>query len=359
MMLVHFMRWLKEHRPDVQFDVLVLNPPYSLMEEADFIENIYFWPQKNSKENSIKTILLTRTKARLKIRRFRKELVNNHYQLIYANTIRAFRMGVVLKKAFDSTVLLLHLHEMPTVIENVHPSFGETAGKADHIIVPSKLSRTQLLAAWPGLGISPKVVYECARTGKESNTSIDESARIIIGGAGTVHWRKGPDIFIQVARILQKKRPDLKVEFRWMGGFHGNEERIVAADLRKAGLENYVQFTGEVKDPAAFLSEISVFLLTSREDPFPLVCIEAGMQGKPIVCFQNASGTAEMLSGEFPEVIPYLDTEQMAEAVAYFVSNSEARKEAGNRNRDVFSRFDPESICPQLVSELDNAVNKT
>ena len=54
--------------------------------------------------------------------------------------------------------------------------------------------------------------------------------------------------------------------------------------------------TAEVHDNYAAMD---VFALTSREDPFPLVMLEAGGHGLPTVCFAGAGG-AEEFAGPAP-----------------------------------------------------------
>jgi glycosyltransferase involved in cell wall biosynthesis len=56
--------------------------------------------------------------------------------------------------------------------------------------------------------------------------------------------------------------------------------------------------------------------LPSREDPFPLVCLEAAAFEKPILCFENAGGMPEFVEEDAGFVVPYLDVEVMCQRVA-------------------------------------------
>lgn len=147
--------------------------------------------------------------------------------------------------------------------------------------------------------------------------SLDDD-ELVVGCMGTADWRKGTDLFLQMAALVRRRAPDLKVRFVWVG-FRPEWESIGHdADVRGLGLDDILTFAGEVADPASYLELMDVFCLTSREDPYPLVCLEAGALGVPVVSFDNG-GMRElaMASGEEPLLtrIPYLDVEQMADAV--------------------------------------------
>lgn len=59
--------------------------------------------------------------------------------------------------------------------------------------------------------------------------------------------------------------------------------------------------------------------MTSREDPFPLVSIEVGLLGKPIISFEKAVGTNEILQDAGGFIVPYLSIEDMAQkALLYY-----------------------------------------
>ena len=121
-------------------------------------------------------------------------------------------------------------------------------------------------------------------------------------------------MFLQVARIIKKKYPEANIQFVWVGN-EGTDKLIIDTDIKRLKLSNVVKFTGEVSNPITYFNNFDVFLLTSREDPFPLVCIEVAKLGKPIICFKGASGTAEVLEQGGGKVVSYLDVEAMATKV--------------------------------------------
>jgi glycosyltransferase involved in cell wall biosynthesis len=52
---------------------------------------------------------------------------------------------------------------------------------------------------------------------------------------------------------------------------------------------------------------MDAFALTSREDPFPLVVLEAADHGLPTLCFQDGGGANEFVRDDAGARVPYLD----------------------------------------------------
>jgi len=70
------------------------------------------------------------------------------------------------------------------------------------------------------------------------------------------------------------------IHFLWVGyaGDADDQQRLIH-DSILAGVGNRVHWTGEVSDPGRYFSEFDLFAMVSREDPFPLVCLEAALHG--------------------------------------------------------------------------------
>src|SRR5262249_46474149 len=119
----------------------------------------------------------------------------------------------------------------------------------------------------------------------------------IIGGVGTVASYKGTDLFIAVALRIRQLLPLQRLRFIWIGvEQHPDVRRLLEHDIERAGLTGVVDLLGETQDPTAFFNSLSLFLLPSREDSWPLVMLEAAAAGVPIVCFQRSGGAEEFVA---------------------------------------------------------------
>jgi hypothetical protein len=87
-------------------------------------------------------------------------------------------------------------------------------------------------------------------------------------------------------------------------------------EIEIAGLTGTFHLPGYRKDVSAFLSAANAFVLTSREDPFPSVVLEALYVGLPVMAFEGSGGIPDLLRGHaLGHVVPFADTVAMAAAV--------------------------------------------
>jgi glycosyltransferase involved in cell wall biosynthesis len=98
-------------------------------------------------------------------------------------------------------------------------------------------------------------------------------------------------------------------------------------------------------------------LLTSREDPFPLVCIETANLSKPIICFEKASGTTEIVSQGGGFIVPYLDVEAMAEKIILYYEDENKRIIDGKKANELFDAFTLDKIGSQLCEKIMAQLN--
>ncbi len=115
--------------------------------------------------------------------------------------------------------------------------------------------------------------------------------RPLVAMSGTADLRKGADIFFAVAKALPQ------FDFLWIGDWEFPDmplQNPVLAAFREDRLANLF-VSGQIENPFAYLDMADVFLLTSREDPNPLVVAEALALGKRCVCFTETGGSHVIL----------------------------------------------------------------
>ena len=163
----------------------------------------------------------------------------------------------------------------------------------------------------------------------------------LVLGAGSVQIRKGVDIFLTVAAETLRAGHRRRVHFLWIGhGYNPGHDLGYSVYLReqldRSGLRDHMTFLDEVSDLDPFYALADLFLLTSRLDPLPNVSIDAALRGIPIVCFQDASGIADlMLEDEDTAqgVVPHLDAAGAAEVILELVSDEARRQHFGDAMR--------------------------
>ncbi|MBL8778071.1 MAG: glycosyltransferase [Acidimicrobiales bacterium] len=266
-------------------------------------------------------------------------------------------------------VVVSHVHELGMAIAFALPDEAERRrwlDATDHFVAVADRVRDNLVEAE---GVDPALVsrhYEFVDADVVTAPPRTDAAELrrrvgipegapVVGAAGTQEWRKGTDLFLQLARRLEP-HPDAP-HLVWVGGgpAHLEIERL-AHDHASMGLADRVHFVGEQDHAVDWYRAFDVLVLTSREDPYPLVCLEAGLVGTPVVSFDNG-GMAELLDGENGLVVPALDVEAMAEAVGGLLADPEHRRAMGARlAQDVRSRHDTAVAAPRLYEQLQTVL---
>lgn len=163
-------------------------------------------------------------------------------------------------------------------------------------------------------------------------------------GIGPAGWRKGADRFVAVAHEVHRFRPD--VEFHWIGGVPSG------ADAWALGAELPVTWHLAAPDPWALVSRDALLLLPSREDPLPLVVLEAAVRDVPVVAAATG-GLAALLSEGRGLVVPGHDLVAMSDAVLGCVQDRDAAQHRAAMLRDhVLAHYTAEAIGPTWRAAL-------
>jgi glycosyltransferase involved in cell wall biosynthesis len=165
----------------------------------------------------------------------------------------------------------------------------------------------------------------------------------IVFSCGLAEWRKGPDVFLEVAKKLIAKMPT--VHFIWLGLLDNEYSKELVSSKEAWDVNNQVHMLPVSSDSRPYFEAMNVFFLSSREDPFPLVMLEAAHVGRPIVGVRASGGVNDFLSGlddllveswdvdgfvERIEALLALDSEQQA------VYQQELKKRAVNYSAALF-----------------------
>jgi len=230
------------------------------------------------------------------------------------------------------------IYELPTSIDDSlggRKAIEQTMGCSKRVIVASAFVRDRLANAY---AIDPTRL-EPIHTGVLARTPTDRAAAraeirrklgvpedtFVVLGCGSIHHRKGTDLFVHAAAETRRHATDLPLAFVWVGtdqngATFGNWCRH---DAERLGVTDIVHFVGVQHDPSRWFAAADAFALTSREDPFPMVCLEAIASGLGVVAFEGAGGAPEALldaAGDRGIVVPYMDTASMGRALARLAS---------------------------------------
>ena len=223
------------------------------------------------------------------------------------------------------------------VQDRVTEAFG--GGRARHVIIPT---------GYPLLATNLSDPAR-ERRGMLADMASDEEPFLVVA-CGTLDHRKGPDLFLQVAARVARCPAGQRARFVWIGDA---DDALYFSwlrhDVQLLGLTQVVQFAGSSSDVDPQIGAADVFLLPSREDPYPLVNIAALGAGVPVVAFAGAGGAPEAFGSTAGIVVPYLDVDAMAEAVLRLIADQALRQRLSVSGRH---RFEAEHTMGVFVDRL-------
>lgn len=235
----------------------------------------------------------------------------------YINTIVLSNYALLAAKIGQK--YLLQVHEMPSVYGIMKGDvFRKMVQGAEKVIVCSQFLREIFLKMRPA-GVH--LLYGAINTGIEVDSDKRKALRkqsgipedaFVWGMAGSTSYQKGFDLFARIALQFKNRQ----VHFVWIGQIkdHGYEyyvKELMAPDMERIHLPGKKQRSEFFE----YLNMIDGFILTSRNDSFPLVMIEAAYLGKPLVAF-DSGGVREFLKEgcgyvtegiNLPEILHYME----------------------------------------------------
>jgi glycosyltransferase involved in cell wall biosynthesis/2-polyprenyl-3-methyl-5-hydroxy-6-metoxy-1,4-benzoquinol methylase len=287
--------------------------------------------------------------------------------LVYSNTAAN---GMFLRNLASTSIpIVTHVHELEPTLESFGAdNFEEVKRHTGHFIACSQavsaclqqrhaISPAKITMVHEGIPIQSVVQRAAERTPAELKRwcgLADDAA--VIAACGFADWRKGPDLFLQLADSLRRELSGRKeLACVWIGRLPEDERgRMLLHDLRQLGLAESVKFIGEQENPYPWLALCDVFCLCSREDPFPLVMLEAAALSKPTVCFENAGGAEEFCARGGGFAGPYLDVAAMCERITQLLENEPLRRQAGKTAAQlVKNEFELGVIAPRILQVIE------
>lgn len=364
---LNFLKWFKKHS-DIPFQILLrdgglLEKEFRTLAPVCILSTGIqgFWGRQ------LNRIGLDKAVDYLVKSQVRRNFLDDNIALIYSNTVTN---GVILDAlSYLNCPVITHVHELEQWIQN-HTGldkFNLAKTNSSHFVAVSDAVRQNLLdnhfVPWNKID----VVNEFVPTSLANAIDILQSRHqvcaqegiphdaLIVGASGTTDWRKGPDLFVKVARQVISQT-ELPVYFIWVGG---ESKKFRFAALRNelrliTDFKGRVRFIGFRSNSLKYYAAFDVFALTSREDPFPLVMLETASLGKPIVCFDESGGAREFVSDDCGFVVPYLNVEAMAGKIVQLLRTPDLRNRMGQQAKHkVRSHYDISIIAPKLLKVIE------
>lgn len=189
----------------------------------------------------------------------------------------------------------------------------------------------------PSVPDESQVVRQAAEP-PDHTYSADE---LVVGTCGTVEHRKGADLWVEVAKKVRLELADRPIRFVWVGDI----VQPVSPNVQNLNVE----FVGPSPNPYAHMRRFDIVTLPSRDDPFPLVVLEAMLLGTPVVAF--AVGSVATQVGDAGIVVTPEDTDAFASGVVRLLSDDNERQRLGTAaHARVMDHYSTSAFAAALVN---------
>jgi glycosyltransferase involved in cell wall biosynthesis len=347
LLLLRLMRWLRQHSNIAP--LVLAKDDGELLTDYQALAPVVFWPPQEQPDER---------------RRLAAALRAANVALVYSNTLA--NGDVLAGLAPLGCPVLCHVHELGhwlrTRIEATDLA-AVVAATQRYVAVSQAVSDwlqrelgvpATAIARIPGFASSPALseAQRSARRRQVRDRLGIPGKSFVLGGCGTMDWRKAPELFVALARAVDRASPDAHLHAVWVGGADtGPQWEALRYDAERAGLGTRVHWVGNQPEVTDFYAAFDAFALTSREDPFPLVMLEAAAMRLPIVAFRDAGGSVEFVGDDAGAMVPYLDLAAMADAVRRLIEDPEGRRRLGAAAEARFlAGYEMEVVAPRILA---------
>ncbi len=255
-----------------------------------------------------------------------------NFDAIFCNTSTNGRLLESL--IFLNTPIVTRISEMETVIRqyDIEHQFDIVKKYTKLFIAVSESVKNDLINSFNIDSNKIKVIHgaiepiqEIPKINLRQNLGLPSNI-FIVGGSGTDLIRKGFDSFIHLAHTLNNQS---NLVFVWLGAERNFNFNLFLSDIKKMNLTDRFFILNQQSNPLSYYQEFDVFMLLSREDPFPLVALENGMLSNPILAFSQSGGVEELLYNT-NMLVPYFDFSALSKKIINYSANPELLMNDGN-----------------------------
>ena len=238
------------------------------------------------------------------------------FDVIHAHDWLTYAAGIA-AKSVSGKPLVVHMHATEfdrsgeNINQNVYDLERRGMEEADRVIAVSNMTRKIVIERY---GIDPNKVFTAYNAVEPSDKPDQNYQRgvkdKVVTFLGRITFQKGPDYFVEAARKVLDKDPNVRFVMAGSGDMLNKIIKRVA-ELKMA---DRFHFTGFLKgnDVDHMFGLSDVFVMPSVSEPFGIVPLEAMRSNVPVV-ISRQSGVSEILVHALK--IDFWDVDAMADSI--------------------------------------------
>jgi glycosyltransferase involved in cell wall biosynthesis len=280
--------------------------------------------------------------------------------VVVASSVAAWRAAAAIRRR---RALVCWVHELDGVADQLVPDGSRAAliAQTDRFVAAGAPVGRMLVERW---GIDPALVRvvdpfvdapSSDPASSERGAALGPTRPPRLLAAGSMVARKAPDAFVAVLANLHT--PLEPGDAAWLGGpLDGPMAQLVRHDLARTGLDRVVSLPGEAADLWRWWPRDGIVVHLAREDPAPLVVLEAALRRVPVVTW-DSGGAAELLraAGLGDLVAPTGDLLGAADRIDALLADPDRRAAAGVALSRVAERRTTPELAPALLAAIERA----
>jgi glycosyltransferase involved in cell wall biosynthesis len=246
----------------------------------------------------------------------------NQYDIIHAHDWLTYPAGIMAREV-SGKPLVVHVHatEFDRSGEHINPEVYEIERKgfheADEVIAVSGFTRQILIDRYDVPPGKITVVHNGVlhHDAEGSGQERQERKEKVVSFLGRITFQKGPDYFIEAARKVLTRFPDVRFIMAGSGDLLQHVVKRVA-ELR---IGSRFYFTGFLKGEEIdrLFAKSDVYVMPSVSEPFGISPLEAARAGVPVI-ISKQSGVSEVLNHALK--VDFWDTDALADAICGLLS---------------------------------------
>ena len=173
--------------------------------------------------------------------------------------------------------------------------------------------------------------------------------------AGRIAAVKGYDILIDVWKEIVNIRKDWQLHI-----FGSGEERYVKMlqdKIDEASIQDNIKLMGSTDKIQEEMLQSSIFVMTSHNECFPLVLLEAQACGLPIVSFDCPYGPRNIIDNESGILVPAYDNDTFVNQLNELMNNRDNIHEMGKKARENAKKYQLDSVMDLWHKMFNDLIN--
>lgn len=177
----------------------------------------------------------------------------------------------------------------------------------------------------------------------------------LIFAAGRLAPEKGFDVLIAAFGLVHVEHPEWRLEIAGEGPLRSALESQIEA----AGLGGAVKLRGHLSTARERMTDAAIFVLSSRNEAYPMVVCEAMAAGAAVVATDCPTGPSEMITeGVDGLLVPPEDAPALAGALSRLITHAALREQLASAAQVGARRFDAGAVMPQWDSLVRQVISE-